>query len=79
MQVREDDISHRIEELYKQITHILRKIKGEEVKFSALIKKWERKGVVNTFLPLVYLDHQRRVNARQEEIFDEIFIRKLEK
>lgn len=76
VQVREDDVSHRIEALYKQIVEILGKMNADELKFSVLIKKWEKKEVVNTFLPLVYLDHQKRVNARQEEVFEEIFIRK---
>ncbi len=79
VQVKEDDISHRIEKLYEKIKAMLSEIKGEEVRFSNLIKKWERKEVVNTFLPLVYLDHDKRVNCRQSEIFEEIFIRKGEK
>lgn len=71
-----EDITLRINELYEKITSLLDKIKEEEVKFSKLIEKWERKELVNTFLPLVYLDNQRKVNCRQEKIFDEIYISK---
>jgi segregation and condensation protein A len=78
VQVREDDVSHRIKALSKQISEMLNGLKEQEVKFSSLIEKWERKELVNTFLPLVYLDHQKRVSARQEDIFEEIFIRKPE-
>jgi len=76
IKIREDEIGKRISVLYDRINSILARIKGEEVKFSTLISKQNRPELANTFLPLVYLDHQKKVQCRQEEIFEEIFIKK---
>jgi chromatin segregation and condensation protein Rec8/ScpA/Scc1 (kleisin family) len=77
--VRDDNITHRISTLYHKINEILGRINREEVEFSKLVDRWERQEVVDTFLPLVFLDHERRVNATQEEMFEEIYVRKADK
>ena len=74
--VKDDNITRRISLLYHRINDILGKISKEEVEFSSLVGKWERQEVVNPFLPLVFLDHERRVSATQKEMFEEILIRK---
>lgn len=70
------DVTKRIEGLYERIERILKQLKDEEVTFSKLVKKWERNEVIDTFLPLIYLENQRKVSCRQEEMFSEIFIKK---
>jgi segregation and condensation protein A len=75
--IRHDKLSERIAALYKRIGDILSRIKRQEVEFSRVVSKWERKEVVDTFLPLIFLDHERKVSCRQEEMFDEIYIKKL--
>jgi segregation and condensation protein A len=77
IKIREDKLSKRIAELYRKIGLVLNKIKEDEVEFSKLVPKWEKKVVVNTFLPLIYLDSDKRISCRQEEMFDEIYIKKL--
>ena len=74
--IRDDNITHRISALYHKINEILGRINKEEVEFSRLVDRWERQEVVDTFLPLVFLDHERKVDASQEEMFEEIYIRK---
>lgn len=73
-----EDIGERIERLYGRIGEIMNRMKKEEVTFSGLVKRWERGEIIETFMPLLYLEHQKRVNCRQEELFKEIFIRKQE-
>ncbi len=75
----DDRISERIANLYKKINALLAKIRKEEVPFSNLVEKWERNEILGTFMPLLYLDHERKVNCRQEDFFREIFVKKGEK
>lgn len=74
--IRHEDISERIAELYKRINDLLKQLKGEEVMFSKLVPKWERERIVETFLPLVYLDNQGKIQCRQDGMFQEIYIRR---
>lgn len=76
IEIRHEDISERIAELYKRINELLNQLKGEEVIFSRLVPKWKRERIVETFLPLVYLNNQGKVQCRQEEMFREIYIRR---
>lgn len=74
--IRHEDISERIAELYKRINDLLKQLKEEEVMFSRLVPKWEREKIVETFLPLIYLNNQGKVQCRQDELFKEIYIRR---
>lgn len=78
IKIKEDEIGKRITTLYDKINNVLTRIRGDEVKFSKLVPEWNKPSVANTFLPLVYLEHQKKVDCRQEEIFDEIFIKRPE-
>jgi segregation and condensation protein A len=74
--VRDDNITHRISTLYIRINDMLGRIRKEEVEFSKLVDKWERTEVVDTFLPLIFLDHEKKVETSQQEMFEEIYIKK---
>ncbi len=74
--IRNENITERINILYQKINSILSRLKKKEIEFSSVVEKWERNEIVNTFLPLIFLDHQKKVECRQEEIFKEIFIRR---
>ncbi|MBI4181925.1 MAG: hypothetical protein HY520_03085 [Candidatus Aenigmarchaeota archaeon] len=76
IRLKQDDISRRIGTLYEKINSILGKMKKEEVEFSTLVPTWTRPEVANTFLPLVFLDHEQKVECRQEEVFQEIYVRR---
>ncbi|MCX6814044.1 MAG: segregation/condensation protein A [Candidatus Aenigmarchaeota archaeon] len=75
--INEENITERIELLYKKINSLLERLKEEEIEFSKLVKKWSREEILNTFVPLVYLDHEKKVHCRQEDLFKEIYIKKL--
>jgi segregation and condensation protein A len=77
IQIEREDISKRIADLYKRIDSLLVKIKKEEIEFSKLVDKWKRDEILRTFLPLIYLDSEKKVNCRQEKMFDEIFIKRV--
>ena len=79
IKIREDNITKRIGRLYEKINTMLSRVKKDEVKFSKLVDRWEKQEVVNTFLPLVYLESEKKVTTRQEEMFKEIFVRKRDK
>jgi chromatin segregation and condensation protein Rec8/ScpA/Scc1 (kleisin family) len=70
------DIEERINSLYGKINQIMAQIGGSEVKFSDVVPKWERGHIVETFLPLMYLDNSKKLSCRQEEFFKDIFIKK---
>lgn len=74
--ISQDNINERIKSLYGRINTVLSRIKKDEVEFSRLIKKWEREEIVGNFVPLVHLDNQGKVSARQERVFHEIWVRK---
>jgi segregation and condensation protein A len=76
IQVKEDNITKRISALYNKINDMLGRFRKEEVEFKDLVDKWERHEVVDTFLPLVFLDHEKKVEVVQEEMFKEIYIKR---
>ncbi len=74
-----DNINERIKLLYSRINSLLLRIRKKEVEFSKLVGKWEREEVVNNFVPLVHLEQQKKVRARQEQMFEEIWVSKRDK
>ena len=78
IQISNEDITRRIDNLYNKIGEMLSAIREDEIRFSRLVGSWKRGEVVDTFLPLIHLDQEKKVQCRQESIFDEIFIKKRE-
>jgi len=74
--ISDEDMSKRIEEIYIRISELLSNTKSDEVRFSSLVEKAGRKNVADVFVPLLHLDHGKKIECRQENLFDEIFIRK---
>jgi segregation and condensation protein A len=74
-----DNINERIKLLYSKINSLLLRIRKKEVEFSKLVGKWEREEVVNNFVPLVHLEQQKKIRARQEQMFEEIWVSKRDK
>jgi segregation and condensation protein A len=70
----EEDISEKIEKLYTQIiTHSMKKIP-----FSKLTEKKNRRGVIETFIPLLHLANEHKVTLHQEEFFKELYVENAE-
>ncbi|MBU5688896.1 MAG: segregation/condensation protein A [Candidatus Aenigmarchaeota archaeon] len=74
--VSEEDIEKRIENLLKEIEDLTKLLKKEKVEFSRLVDKWEREEIVKHFLPLLYLANRGDITAEQEDFFKEIYISK---
>ncbi|MEE9323578.1 MAG: segregation/condensation protein A [Candidatus Aenigmarchaeota archaeon] len=74
-----DNINERIRTLYEKINSLLSRINKREVEFSKLVGKWDREKVVSNFVPLVHLEQQKKVKARQEKIFEEIWVSRRDK
>jgi segregation and condensation protein A len=74
--INHEDVSKRIAGLYEKIGTLLKRLKDEEVEFSKVVPKWEKKSIVDTFMPLMHLDNDKRVACRQDDMFEEIFIKK---
>jgi chromatin segregation and condensation protein Rec8/ScpA/Scc1 (kleisin family) len=41
-----------------------------------LVKRWGRKEIVDSLLPLLHLSQDGKINILQEELFKEIFIKR---
>jgi len=73
---KEHNISKKIDILYSKINEVLKRIKDDKVTFSQVVTEWNRKDVVDCFIPMVYLDHQKKIECTQKEPFQEIVIRR---
>jgi chromatin segregation and condensation protein Rec8/ScpA/Scc1 (kleisin family) len=59
-----------------EIDELMTKMKSEKVGFSQIVKKWERKRIVEKFVPLLHLENDGKVETEQEDYFKEIWIKK---
>ncbi len=78
IEISDFDIEERINSLYGRISLLMGQMDGE-LKFSDVVPKWERGHIIDTFLPLMYLDNARKLHCRQEEFFKDIFIGRIDK
>jgi segregation and condensation protein A len=74
--IKEDDITERIENMMKEIDELMLKMHETKLKFSQIVKKWERNQIVRNFIPLLHLERDQKVTTEQLEFFKEIFISK---
>ena len=70
---KQKDITLIINEMYEEINKTLTKVKS--LFFSELLVSDSREDKVNTFIPLLYLEGQRRIDLDQEEHFGDINIK----
>lgn len=68
-----EDITERINTLLTQINSALGEV--ESIEFSRLVKRWGRKEIVESLLPLLHLSQDGKINLTQEELFKEIMIK----
>jgi len=67
------DISHLIKTVYEKIVNFF-KFKKEILTFDKLIQSDKKEDKIFTFIPLLHLDNQEKINLIQEEPFGEIKI-----
>ncbi len=77
---RKIDIIEAIRDLYYKITYYTQKEESDKITFSRLLPaKAGKQEKAFTFLPLLHLEHQKRIETEQKEPFAEIFIKLLKK
>jgi len=69
---RKIDISKLIKNVYEKILFFFKK--KEPVTFSKLVSSDKKDDKIMTFIPLLHLDHQEKINLEQKEPFGEIDI-----
>ncbi|MBS3054601.1 MAG: hypothetical protein J4431_03630 [Candidatus Aenigmarchaeota archaeon] len=69
----EEDIEDRILRVMSRII-----AKGGEMTFRDIVPRWERKEIVEAFMPLLYLVARSKIYCEQEEMFGDIKIRAMQ-
>lgn len=69
------DITQVIREVYGRIKSFFFKNQKNKVMFSELVPSDKKEDKIYTFIPLLHLDHQRKIYMEQEEHFGDIGIR----
>jgi segregation and condensation protein A len=69
-----EDITERINKLLTQINEALSEV--DSIEFSRIVKRWGRKEIVESIVPLLHLSQDGKIELNQEELFKEIFVRK---
>ena len=63
-----EDIESKIKRIYTSI------VQKKKLTFTELVPVWKRKEIIDTFMPLLYLDQRGLVLCEQEDMFKEIYI-----
>jgi len=69
-----EDITERINKLLAQINEALSDV--DSIEFSRIVKRWSRKEIVESIVPLLHLSQDGKIDLNQEELFKEILVRK---
>ena len=69
----EEDITERINKLLSNINEALMEI--DNIEFSRLVKRWGKKEIVDTLIPLLHLAQEGKINLKQDELFKEIMVK----
>lgn len=73
MPAAEEDITERINKLLADINHALTEV--DDIEFSRVVKKWARKEIVETLIPLLHLAQDGKIDLMQNEMFKEITVK----
>jgi len=76
IELKEEDITKRINELMQEIDDLMVQLKGDKLKFKDIVGEWNRDQIVNHFIPLLHLEQNKKVVTEQEDYFKEIYIEK---
>lgn len=71
---KKKEITQIIREVYGRVKSILFKTKSNRLTFSQLVPSDSKEDKVYTFIPLLHLSNQRRIDLEQEQHFGEIDI-----
>lgn len=71
------DISSSIKELFNKINYYMKKKEEEELTFTSLLPpRAGKQEKVHTFIPLLHLENERKVDTTQMNPFEEIYVKK---
>ena len=70
---QEEDITKRIDRLLSNINQALLDV--DNIEFSRLVKRWGRKEIVETLVPLLHLSQDGKISLLQNELFKEITVK----
>jgi segregation and condensation protein A len=73
------DITELINNVYAKIVDFFKTSKTERLTFTKLVSSDKKEDKVYTFIPLLHLDNQEKVNISQDETFGEINIEVFQK
>jgi len=73
-QITEEDITKKIDQLMKQIDELMKKMNQDKLGFKQIVKKWKRDKIVDTLIPLLHLENDKKITTEQEDFFKEIYI-----
>ena len=68
------DVEGMIVVVYQKIRDFFKSKKQDKLTFSQLVPGDDKKSKVYTFIPLLHLNNERRIDLKQEKAFDEIEI-----
>jgi len=71
--ITEEDITERINTLLAEINQALADV--DDIEFSRIVKKWARKEIVETLIPLLHLAQDGKIDLLQNELFKEIIVK----
>lgn len=71
MPQEKEDITKRMEIIMNEILEAMAEIE-KSIEFSRLVKKWSRKEIVRTLMPLLHLSQRGKIKLNQKELFKEI-------
>jgi chromatin segregation and condensation protein Rec8/ScpA/Scc1 (kleisin family) len=73
------NIKQKIKELYDRIKSFFKKLGKKQITFTELIPSGERKDMIWTFLPLLHLSNEGRVELEQTKDFGDIYVKQPER
>lgn len=73
MPAKKVDVGQKIKEVYSKVTEYF-KIKQSNLTFTQLLPSSSKEDKVFTFIPLLHLENQKKVDMNQKNSFDEIYI-----
>ncbi|MCD6371400.1 MAG: segregation/condensation protein A [Candidatus Aenigmarchaeota archaeon] len=70
----EEDITQRLEEVFRKVIERMERDKKIWVRFDEIVENWERGSIVRNFVPLLHLEQEGKLSTFQEDFFKEIYI-----
>lgn len=74
--IEEEDITVRIEKIMKSIDELMEKLHTDKLEFKDILQEWKRDKIVSYLIPILHLEHNKKITTEQLEFFKEIWIRR---